>query len=161
MSTDFVFAYGANMNRSSLRSWIEANGYDSSLLVGYSTAILDGYDYVWNYYTFRWGGGSANLEPKQNAFVRGLLIEIDESLLKAFDKKEGHPLFYARVRAEVRRQPDNQLVSAWVYLAKPNRGDRRDIWPSRDYKKLVLFAANELNFPEDELEKIRAWKTQS
>ena len=61
---------------------------------------------------------------------------------------------------EVRRQPDNQLVSAWVYLAKPNRGDRRDIWPSRDYKKLVLFAANELNFPEDELEKISAWKTQ-
>lgn len=160
MSTDFTFAYGSNMNRSALRSWIEANGYDSSLIVGYSIAVLDGYDYVWNYYTPRWGGGSANLEPKQNSSVRGLLIEFDESLLKAFDRKEGHPSFYSRTRVDVRRESDNQIVSAWVYLAKPNRGERRDIWPSREYKKLVLFAAAELNFPDDELEKMRAWKTQ-
>ena len=71
MSTDFTFAYGSNMNRSSLRSWIEANGYDSSLLVGYSTAILDGYDYVWNYYTYRWGGGSANLSPNRTHLSAG------------------------------------------------------------------------------------------
>ncbi len=162
MSTDFTFSYGANMNRSALRSWLESNGYDSSLVVSYSKAVLDGYDYVWNYYSSGRGGGTANLEPKENSSVRGLLIEFEESLLKAFDWKEGHPSFYSRGdnRVPVRREDNNQTVHAWVYLAKPNKGDRRDVWPTREYRKIVLAAAVEADFPEEEIEKIRAWQTQ-
>src|SRR4030042_3601420 len=162
MSTDFTFSYGSNMNRSELRAWLESMGYDSSLVVGYSQAILDGYAYVWNYYSSGRGGGAANLYPRDNSSVRGLLIEFEDSLLKAFDKKEGHPSFYSRgeSRVPVRRLEDNQVVYAWVYLARPNRGDRRDIWPTREYKKIVLAAAVEANFPEEEIEKIRDWKAR-
>lgn len=162
MSTDFTFSYGANMNRSALRAWLESNGFDSSLVLSYSQAILDGYDYVWHYYSSGRGGGAANLEPREHSSVRGLLIEFEDSLLKAFDKKEGHPSFYSRGenRVVVRRVEDNQTVRAWLYLARPNRGDRRDVWPGREYKKIVLAAAMEANFPEEEIEKIRAWKTR-
>ena len=57
MATDFTFAYGSNMNRSELRSWLEANGYDSSLIVDASPATLEGYDFVWNYYSQARSGG--------------------------------------------------------------------------------------------------------
>jgi len=159
MTTDFIFAYGSNMNRSDLRSWLESNGYDSSLVVDATPAILEGYDFVWNFYSQGKSGGTANLEPKEHAAVYGVLIEIDESLLKAFDRKEGHPYFYSRgeSRVPVRRVTDSSTVPAWLYLAKANRGDRRDVWPTRGYRKIVLDAAIYWEFPDDYIEKIKNW----
>ncbi len=162
MAHDFIFAYGSNMNRSDLRSWLEADGFDSSLVIEAVPATLDGYDFVWNYYSVSRGGGTANLEQKEKSVVWGSLLEIDESLLKAFDRKEGHPFFYSRgeERIQVRRADNGETVSVWIYFGKPNRGDRRDIWPSRNYKKIVLDAAIFWGFPQDYVEKINAWPTQ-
>ena len=162
MATDFIFAYGSNMNRSDLRSWLEANGYDSSLIVDAGRATLEGYDFVWNYYSQAKSGGTANLERKENSTVWGLLIEFELPLLKAFDRKEGHPFFYSlgEKRVPVRRDQDRETVLAWLYLAKPNKSGRRDVWPTRQYKKLVLDAAVFWEFPGDYVEKIRAWETQ-
>jgi gamma-glutamylcyclotransferase (GGCT)/AIG2-like uncharacterized protein YtfP len=161
MAIDFVFAYGSNMNRSDLRSWLESDGYDSSLVLSATPAILEGYDFVWNYYSRGKDGGTANLEPKEHATIYGVLIEIDESLLKAFDRKEGHPYFYSRgeTRVPVRRVTDGSTVLAWLYLAKGNRRDRRDLWPARDYRKIVVDAAVFWKFPEDYIEKIENWPT--
>lgn len=162
MSTDFIFAYGSNMNRSELRSWLEANGYDSSLIEEVSPASLDGYDFVWNYYAQGRRGGTANLEHKEGSTIWGVLIQFDESLLKAFDRNEGHPYFYSRgeKRVAIRRQKDGETVSAWLYLAKPNKGGRRDIRPTREYKKIVLDAALFWELPDDHVEKIKNWQTQ-
>ena len=76
MATDFIFAYGSNMNRSELRSWIEASGYDSSLIVEATPATLQGYDFVWNYYSHGKAGGTVNLEHK---VVRLLIQEVYQS----------------------------------------------------------------------------------
>ncbi|HTY25241.1 MAG TPA: gamma-glutamylcyclotransferase family protein [Desulfomonilaceae bacterium] len=162
MAHDFVFAYGSNMNRSDLRAWLEADGFDSSLIIEATPATLDGYDFVWNFYSTSRGGGAANLEPKEKSTIWGMLIEFDEALLKAFDRKEGHPFFYSRgdERISVRRADNGKTVFAWLYIARPNKGNRRDIWPSRDYKKIVLNAATFWGFPEDYIEKIKAWPTQ-
>lgn len=162
MATDFTFAYGSNMNRSDLRSWLEGGGYDSSLVVDASPAILEGYDFVWNFYSQGRGGATANLERKEGSKIYGVLIEFDESLLKAFDRKEGHPFFYSRggSRVPVKRIKDGKTVSAWLYLAEPNRGGSRDLHPTRDYKKIVLDAAEFWGFPEEYLEKIRGWEAQ-
>lgn len=162
MAHDFIFAYGSNVNRSDLRAWLEADGFDSSLVMEATPATLDGYDFVWNYYAISRGGGTANLEPKEKSTIWGVLLEVDETLLKAFDRKEGHPFFYSRgeERIQVRRTDNGKTVLAWVYFAKPNRGDRRDIWPSRNYKTIVLNAAVFWRFPEDYIEKIKAWPTQ-
>jgi gamma-glutamylcyclotransferase (GGCT)/AIG2-like uncharacterized protein YtfP len=162
MAVDFIFAYDSNMNRSDLRSWLEAGGYDSSLVVAMSPAKLDGYDFVWNFYSQGRGGGEANLEHKEGSTIRGILIEIDEDLLKAFDRKEGHPFFYSRgqSRVPVTRIEDGNTILAWVYIAKGNKGERRDVRPTREYKKLVLEAALFWDFPEDYVDKIKAWPTQ-
>lgn len=162
MATDFTFAYGSNMNRSDLRSWLEAGGYDSSLVVDATPAVLEGYDFVWNFYSQGRGGATANLERKEGSTIRGVLIEFDDSLLKAFDRKEGHPFFYSRgeSRVPVKRVRDCETVMAWLYIAKPNRGDSRDLRPTRDYKRIVLEAAEFWGLPEEYLEKIKAWDAQ-
>ncbi len=162
MATDFTFAYGSNMNRSDLRSWLEADGYDSGLVIDASPATLEGYDFVWDYYSQSRSGGAANLERKDNSTVWGVLIEFELSLLKAFDRKEGHPYFYSRgeKRVPVRRVRDGEIISAWLYLAKPNRSGRRDVWPTRRYKKIVLDAALFWKFPEEYIAKINRWETQ-
>ena len=162
MVNDFTFAYGSNMNRSDLRSWLESNGYDSSLIVNALPATLQDFDFVWNYYSQKRAGGAANLEHKENALVWGLLIEFDESLLKAFDRKEGHPYFYSRgeQRMPVLRMDDGKEVFAWIYFARPNKGGRRDVWPTRDYKRIILEAADFWKFPEDCVRRIQGWQTQ-
>ncbi len=150
------------MNNSDLRSWLERNGYDSSLILNRWPAVLEGYDFVWNYYSSARRAGGANLRPKEGSIIYGVLIEFEEVLLKAFDRKDGHPVFYSRgqKRMPVRRLEDNQIIPAWIYLAQPNKGSRTDIWPSRIYKKIIFEAATEWKFPEDHLEKIRNWPTQ-
>jgi hypothetical protein len=161
MATDFVFFYGSSMNRSDLRSWLEAGGYDSSLIVNTAPATLEGYDFVWNYYSSGKAGGTANLERREGSTIWGVLIEFEEPLLKAFDRRQGHPMFYSRGenRLPVRRVSDGKTVFAWLYLASPNRGGRRDVWPARNYRKVVLDAAAFWKFPEDYVEKIRNWPT--
>ncbi len=162
MATDFVFSYGSNMNRSELRSWIEGSGYDSSLIVEATPATLEGYDFVWNYYSRGRAGGTANLEHKDNSTIWGILLEVHESLLKAFDRKEGHPYFYSRgnSRVQVTRVRDGKEIMAWLYLANPNKSGARDMRPTRDYKKIVLDAAVFWGFPEDYIERIKAWESQ-
>lgn len=162
MATDFIFAYGSSMNRSDLRSWLESNGYDSSLITDSSPAILKDYDYVWNYFSEKRRGGGANLERKDGCSILGVLMEFDQSLLKAFDRKEGHPFFYSRgeQRMPVRKLIGDELVSAWVYLAKPNKGERRDIWPTREYRRIIMEAAIFWNFPEEYRRNIQGWQTQ-
>jgi len=162
MATDFTFAYGSNMNRSDLRSWLEAGGYDSSLIVGATPATLEGYDFVWNFYSTGRSGATANLEPKDHSTIWGVVIEFDTSLLKAFDRKEGHPYFYSRgeIRVPVKRLSDGQTVMAWLYLAKANRGGSRDLRPTREYKRIILEAVEFWKFPQEYIEKIKSWPTQ-
>lgn len=162
MTTDFIFAYGSNMNRSELRSWLEASGYDSSLVVDMTPATLDNYDFVWNYYSSGRGGGTVNLQHKENSIIWGVLIEFHQSLLKAFDRKEGHPYFYARrsQQVPVKRVRDGETILAWLYLANPNTSSSRDMRPTRDYKNIVLNAAIFWEFPDDYVERISNWETQ-
>lgn len=161
MSTDFTFAYGSNMNSSDLRSWLERNGFDSSRVVNRWPAKLDGYDFVWNYYSAGRAGGAANLEPREGSTIEGVLIEFESVLLSAFDRKEGHPYFYSRgtKRIQVRRMSDGQTQDAWLYVAKANKADRRDVWPTREYKKIVLEGAKSAGLSEEFVERIRVWRT--
>ena len=87
---------------------------------------------------------------------------MDTSLLKAFDRKEGHPYFYSRGDAQVPvvRVRDEQTVMAWLYIAVPNKSSARDMRPTRDYRKIVLNAAEFWEFPEEYVEKIRSWPVQ-
>jgi hypothetical protein len=161
MTTEYIFAYGSTMNRSESRSWLEANGYDSSLVLSATPAKLENHELVWNYYSRGRGGGIANVEPREGATVWGVLLEMESHLLKAFDRKYGHPTFFSRgqSRLPVQRLSDGKAVFAWVYAAKSNKGGRRDIWPTRDYKRVVLEAAKFWELPEEYIEKISHLET--
>jgi gamma-glutamylcyclotransferase (GGCT)/AIG2-like uncharacterized protein YtfP len=161
MATDYVFFYDSSMNRSELRSWLEAGGYDSSLIINAEPAKLEAHDFVWNYYSSGKAGGTANLEHKEGSTIWGALVEFEEPLLKAFDRRLGHPTFYSRGenRVPVQRVSDGKTVFAWLYVAAPNKGDRRDVWPTREYKKVILDAATFWKFPEDYIGKIKGWQT--
>jgi hypothetical protein len=154
-----VFVYGSSMNHSELMNWLDDNGYDASLIVDATPAKLEGYDFVWNYFSPSRGGGTVNLERKANSHVLGLLIEIEDGLLKAFDAKEGHPTYYVRRdnRVPVKRLEDGKTVFAWLYIANPNKGTKRDIWPTANYKQKILQAVSFWGLPEAYTAKIRSW----
>jgi gamma-glutamylcyclotransferase (GGCT)/AIG2-like uncharacterized protein YtfP len=161
MCADFIFVYGSNMDRSELRSWVEADGYDSSMILSMTPAQLDGYDFVWNFYSQGRGGGTVNLEHKENSTIWGILVEIEEALLKAFDRKKGNQYLYSRgdARVPVMRQDNGKTVFAWVYTARANKGARREVRPTRDYRRIILTAATYWSFPEKYIEKIASWPT--
>ena len=163
MATDFMFAYGAGMNYSDLRSWLESNGFNSALVLNRQPALLEGYEVVWNYYSRRLAGGMVNIRPKEGSSVYGVLIEFEEPLLKAMDRREGHPYFYGRGkdRIPVKGLADGKMVPAWVYMAQANKGGRTDVWPTRDYRRIVLEGASIEKLPEEYLAQIRNWKTQN
>ncbi len=160
MDSEYTFAYGSNMNYSDLRAWLESNGYDSSLILNRWQASLDDYDFVWNYYSAKRSGGAANIEQKAGSIIWGALIEYDKSLDKAFDRKEGYPVYYNKKRMTVKRQEDGKNIEAWVYVAGSNKGSRTDVWPTRNYKWICVKGAEEMQLPEEHIEKIRQWPTQ-
>ena len=159
MQTDFVFAYDSLMNRSEIRSWLEANGYNSSLIVSMEPAKLNGYDFVWNHYSRYRGGGLANLEPRESSVVYGVPYEIEQQLLKAFDRFHGHPAIYSRgeVKIPVQRLSDGKNVLAWLYKGNANKIGMKDIRPTRDYKRILVEAATFWGFPEEYLSRLRQW----
>jgi len=150
------------MNHPGLFQWLKKHGYDSSMVIDANPGILDGYDYVWNYYSPTRRGGVVNLEQKENAKVWGLLIEFQDPLLKAFDEREGHPVAYTRgqKRVAVRRVQDGKTVFAWLYRAKGHADQGRTVWPTRVYKNTIIQAARFWGFPEDYVSKLKSWKTR-
>lgn len=158
----YVFVYGSSMNHSELMNWLDENGYDESQIIDAAPSKLEGYDFVWNYFSPSRGGGTVNLEPKPSSHVYGLLLEIEDSLLKGFDSKEGHPKYYVRKdqRVRVKRLEDGKTVFAWLYVANPNKGGKRDVWPTAEYKQKILQAASFWGLPENYIARIKAWPTR-
>lgn len=161
MDTDFIFAYDSTMDRSEMRAWLEVNGYDSSLVVNTSPGRLGNYRYVWNFYSSYLGGGKPNLEPSEGDEVFGVIIEFESKLLKAFDRREGNPFIYSRgeVRVPVRKLQNEEIIQCWLYMAQPNRSGRLDVYPTRDYKKIITQAAGFWGFPEDYSSKLASWRS--
>lgn len=160
--TYFVFAYGSKMNHTDFLAWLDVNGYDSSMVVSVEPAVVSDYDLVWSFYSASRGGGAVNAEPRKSSRIWGLLIEIEDPLLDAFDRREGHPNVYSRGehRVAVQRLADGKIVFAWLYRAKPNRGERRDVWPTVEYKQKILEAALFWKFPQEYVQQIESWKTR-
>ncbi len=157
--TYYVFLYGSDMNHSELLDWLENNDYDVKRAVDGSPGVLKDYDFVWNYYSSSRKGGAVNIQSKPNSQVWGVLLEVEDTLLQAFDEKAGHPRYYSRgdQRLPIKRLDDGKTVFAWVYKAHPSHGKKTDIWPTREYKQKILEAAKFWGFPNDYLNRIASW----
>jgi hypothetical protein len=157
----FIFVYGTEMNHQELLKWFASNDFDDSLLLDASPAVMEDYDFVWNYYSPSRAGGAVNIEPRKHARIYGILLEVQDSALKAFDLKGGHPQYYSRgdSRMQVKRIDDDSPIHAWVYMANPNKAGKRDVWPTREYKQKIMEAAIFWQFPVDYIGKINDWPT--
>jgi hypothetical protein len=158
---NYIFAYGSNMNLEDLKEWLDHRGFDSGMILNTWVAVLDHYDFVWNYFSGTRQGGAANLESKIGSSVCGLLIEFkNPELLRAIDTKEGHPTYYSRGSEPITvTRADGQEVDAWLYTARGNRAGRIDIWPTREYKEIVVSGAEKAGLPEDHIQKLKNWPT--
>lgn len=135
---NLYFAYGSNM---SLRQMKERAGKDYSPVRG----ILKGYALVFNKVNIAISGaGFANVEPKENSQVEGLVYELNKEELEIIDKyegvKSGH---YYRAELNIEFQSGETKKCA-VYLACPGK-IRNGLKPSRKYLETILEAKDYLS----------------
>lgn len=158
--TQWVFAYGSNMAVEDLRSWLAAHGYSPDGIARIEAATLPGYRLVWNYYSVSRGGGAANVEPCAGRNLPGLALLVDAKTLAGIDQKEGHPNYYRRGSSQrVVRLKSGEDISAWVYVAVPERCSARPGPPRRAYLALLRKAAREHALPDWYIAELEATPT--
>ncbi len=148
-NSEWVFAYGSNMHVGNLRGWLAANEHHVDGIRRVEPALLAGYRLVWNFRSISRDGGAANIEPCAGRDLPGLALSIDTKTLLAIDQKEGHPRNYNRSSSRWGIQLRcGKEISAWVYVAVPERCSVKSVPPRRAYLELLLNAAKEHDLPE-------------
>ena len=145
---EWVFAYGSNMDLDDLRGWLADQGQSANGIQRVEQAALPDHRLVWNYHSVSRQGGAANVEPCAGRDLPGLALLVDAATLQAIDRKEGNPRYYSRGRSPLTlRLQGGQEVSAWVYVAVPERCSDTPVPPRRAYLGLLLKAARKYALP--------------
>ncbi len=151
-----VFAYGSNMNLGDLNRWLQCNNYPTNRVQSIIPARLPGYRLAWNYWSESREGGAANVEKSPNDEVLGGILEIDPTLLRAIDAKEGHPKRYSRLPHPIEcfelSNSAGQLV--WLYQVTPEFRCDEEKLPTPDYLRIVIQGAQALGLPEDYIKEL-------
>ena len=157
---NWVFAYGSNMATDDLRSRILATGGREDGLARVEAATLSGYRLIWNYRSKSRDGGAANVEPYAGQDLPGVALLVDADVLRAIDRKEGHPHFYDRGQAPLRvRLGGGDEVDAWVYVARPERRSATPTLPRRAYLQLLIDGARLHGLPMSHIAELQAMPT--
>jgi hypothetical protein len=152
---DWVFAYGSNMNLPDLRSWLGKYGYEPEGILEVVRAELPGYQLVWNYHSNSRRGGAANVKIAPNETLPGVALGVTADVLEALDQKEGNPKYYSRGTDRIRITLEGgRTVSAWLYVAVPERCSAVPVWPRKDYLQLLLDAAHEHGLPASHIDSL-------
>ncbi len=148
-----VFAYGSNLDLDDLARWLAEKGYPVER-PPVARAVLPGWRLVWNYQSPTRRGGAVNIEPAPEAELPGAVIWAGPGLLRAIDRKEGHPERYRRRRLTVRL--DGGPLDAWTYVVTPpwRSADIRP--PRRVYLETILRGARALGLPPAHIAAIAA-----
>ena len=155
--THHIFAYGSNMNITDLVRWAHEKGRPLPVISARYQAEFPGVERCWNYWSNARQGGAANLRPRLDSSVWGLVLEVDADTLHTIDLKEGHPIRYSRGMTQQGcwRPDTGQWVDAWVYIVTPKFEVHEAVRPTREYLKLIIDAAVDHQLPMSEIEKLR------
>ena len=155
IKTGWMFAYASNMHLPDIERWLRDNAHppESVAQVGEvlkmsgRRAVLDGWEVCWNRCSSHRGGGAANIREAAGQRVYGVAYRISNGLLKLFDAKEGYPTSYDRRVVPVTLLDSGDKVDGWAYVSNGNRPE--PVWPTREYKRLVLAGAHSWGLPTD------------
>ncbi len=127
------FAYGYNMSTKRLKDRVGEID-----VIG--KAKLKNYHLTFNKLGDN-GSGKANIEPKKDSFVEGVIFNLTKKQIKKLDKYERFPHHYIRCKMEV-IQFDNSTVITEIYTANQNK-IRGDLKPKCEYLRYLIDGANE------------------
>jgi hypothetical protein len=120
-----------------------------AVLVG--PARLDGYRLAFNVPSRSWGGGAANAVPALEGRLWGILWEIDEDDLKAFNTFRGDEQMQHLLEVEV-HGPDGPVRATTFAVDSPERF----IAPADRYLAMLRAVARDQGLPDEALSQIDA-----
>ena len=139
------FAYGSNMDPR-----LMAKAAPAATVVG--PGRLRGFRLEFNVYSDRWEGGAANLEPDADAYVWGVVWDLDEEDLDNLNTFAGHPTFYRREDVEV-TTPSGETEECVTYRVAHQQGYVR---PTPAYVASLRGAARMQGLPPEALDIIES-----
>ncbi len=142
------FAYGSNMNRTSLR----AKGVEPRWS---ARAILHGWRLAFDVqHWFRHEGGVGNVHPSDDPseHVRGLVHLCDDAQLARLDAVESRGVGYDRIEVDV--ETARGPVRAWVYVGVPSYLDPACL-PTQRYLNILVKGAMAAGLDEAYVESLR------
>lgn len=143
------FAYGSNMDSDRMRE----RGVN---FTSRKKAILKNWELVFNKVSSKNPmEGYANIRPKKESLVEGILYEIEDSDIEKLDYYEGYPFHYNREKVILCIENSEQ-IEAITYVANPGKV-KEGLKPSRNYLEYLLNAQDILS--KDYYKKLEEWET--
>lgn len=128
------FAYGSNMSLKRLEDRIGTVKHQG-------VATLKDYTFLFNK-KGKDGSGKANIEPRAQEEVKGVIFELAYSQLSELDPFEGAPAHYERKIVDVCDKQGN-LVEVMTYVAREQWKSKKPLKPAQDYRDHILRGAQE------------------
>ena len=144
------FAYGSNMNINELKKYCPCKNIKII-----DTGYLD--NYIFRYRLIKGKKNikaKANIEPRKNSKVYGLVIDIKGTINK-LNKKEGlfDNIYFIKHKLKIHSISSNKIYNCFAYIMQPSVRLKID-QPSFNYCKKIFDAATLLNFPKSYLKRI-------
>jgi hypothetical protein len=140
----YFFAYGARMNPKTMGELTPAP-------VSIGPGRLDGYRLAFNVPSRSWGGGAANAVPALGGHLWGILWEIGEGNLEAFNSFRGDERMQHVLEVEV-QGPDGPVKATTFAVDSPEQF----VAPAERYLNMLRAVARNQGLPEEALADIEA-----
>lgn len=129
MNKNYYFAFGSNMSTEQLKK------RDMNILEAIPASI-NNYELAFNKKAHNVSGKTfANIVPKINSVVEGILYLTDEKSIENLDSYEAHPRHYIRKEMDIITK-SGLTIKAWVYIANPKQiGEGK---PDKNYLNKLL-----------------------
>jgi gamma-glutamylcyclotransferase len=144
----YYFAYGSNMSLEQIKE--RCGNLWKKVGIGY----VEGYELVFDGYSNKRGGPTANMVENPNERVWGVVFEFNsfDDLTNCLDKYEGFPFSYTRKEFEVFLPEMGKKIKAIAYV-RPEPKERGK--PPRPYIETILKGAIENSLPNEWIEYLK------
>ena len=140
----YFFAYGARMGADHMHS-------DTPDAKAIGPARLEGYRLAFNVASRSWGGGAANIIPSIGGHIWGMLWEIGDGDLEAYNSFRGDERMQHILEVEV-EGPDGSVKATTFAVDSPERY----VAPTDRYVAMLRAVAEAQGLPEEALQEIDA-----